>query len=288
MTVELRRDSLTATLEGGAHLSVASLRAGPRELLLAPEALPVAYRVHSARAGITLLHPWANRLGATAFSVAGRALRVAPDDPLAAHDATGLSIHGLAHPEGWRIERVGPSAARALALWPELPAFPFAHRLEVRFELRAGNRLTVATTLAAIGPAPVPVAFGWHPYFAAADPVLSLPERRRLDLDARGLPTGGSVLEGASAGLQPEQTLDDSFDGLPDGATWELRSTGAGLAVRHDRAFPSAQLFVPRDAPVVSFEPMTAPVDGLRTGHGLRLARPEAPYSAVFTISLAG
>jgi aldose 1-epimerase len=289
VSVELSREGLSAVLQGGPYLTIASLRAGTRELLVASEALPQAYCVHGQRAGITLLHPWANRLGADAFPVAERAVRVEPGDPLAARDPAGLPIHGLAHPSGWAVERLDASCARGLAQWPELPAFPFAHTVEVEVKLEAGSRLRISTTLRAAGAAPVPVAFGWHPYFAAAaEPVLSFPARRALALDAGGLPTGGVTDQAPAAGIRPQHALDDAFEEIAEGATWELQTGPARLAVQHHHGFPCAQVFVPRDAPVVSYEPMTAPVDALRTGRGLRLAQPGSSYSASFTVALAG
>jgi galactose mutarotase-like enzyme len=284
--MEITCGELSAAVEGGTFLSVSSLRHAGRELLVAPGALPAPYTVHGRRAGITLLHPWANRLGASGFEVAGRQLEIAPDDSLVARDGNGLPIHGLAHPSGWRLERLTGASARARADWPELAAFPFAHTVEVRLELVPAGRLTVATMLAPAGQAALPVSFGWHPYFAATEPVLRLPERRRLALDARGLPTGAAANVAAQTLSPPLPPLDDGFGAIEDGATWSVQTDGRRIAVRHDFGYPCAQVFAPPDADVVSLEPMTAPVDALRTGDGLPLARPGHAYTARFTITV--
>jgi hypothetical protein len=69
--------------------------------------MPEPYRVHGRRAGITLLHPWANRLGADRFSTPGAEVALAPGDKAVARDARGLPIHGLARAGAWTPEAIG-------------------------------------------------------------------------------------------------------------------------------------------------------------------------------------
>lgn len=279
--------TLAVTLIDGPYLTVASLRCAAREFLADPQMLPNPYRVHGERAGITLLHPWANRLGSDTFSVGERRVTIPVHDPLAARDPSGLPIHGLANPQGWSWESVGPLAARATASWPELKEFPFAHDLEVTVELHPPRELAVTTTLSA-RTTPVPVAFGWHPYFRAERAhqcTLSLPRRRSLALDATGLPTGAaSDQEPATISLDGI-SLDDGFAGVVDGSSFRLHAPPHVVEVRHEGGFDYAQVFAPLDAEVVSFEPMTAPTDALRTGRGLRFATPGEPYTARFTVA---
>ena len=45
-----------------------------------------------------------------------------------------------------------------------------------------------------------------------------------------------------------------------------------------------AQVFAPPDQPVICFEPMMAPVDALRSHHGLRGVPPGATASATFAL----
>jgi hypothetical protein len=48
--------------------------------------------------------------------------------------------------------------------------------------------------------------------------------------------------------------------------------------------YPFAQVFAPPTEDVVCFEPMTAPVNALATGHDLRFAAPRA--DATFRVSV--
>lgn len=285
--VELRRGDLTIAVTGGRHLTVASLEHRGRELLVAPAALPVPYRVHGARAGITLLYPWANRLTADAITVAGRRLRLLPSDPTVYRDSNGLAIHGLGSQTGWEVEPVGAAACRSALRAPAVAAFPFAHRVEVWIELEEPGQLVIETTLICEEDGPVPVAFGWHPYFhleRRSETELAMPRRRHLRLDARGVPTGRAVDENPERTLLGERRLDDSFCRIADGARFSFRTSAGAIDVVHERGYGSAQLFAPLDTPVLSLEPMTAPPDGLRTYAGLELARPGEPFSARFSI----
>jgi aldose 1-epimerase len=288
--VELRAGDLATTVTGGRHLTLASLEYHGRELLVAPAALPTPYRVHGARAGITLLHPWANRLSTDQITVAGRRLRLNSSDPCLYRDANGLAIHGLGSRSGWEIEPVGPAACRSSLSAPAVAAFPFAHRVDVWIELEEPGRLLIETTLTCEENAPVPAAFGWHPYFhldRRTEAALTLPRRRRLRLDARGVPTGRAVDENTETIILGERSLDDSFCRIADGAKFGFTSGDEVLEVVHERGYAAAQVFAPRDTPVLSLEPMTAPTDGLRTYAGLDLARPGEPFSARFSIRVA-
>jgi galactose mutarotase-like enzyme len=149
----------------------------------------------------------------------------------------------------------------------------------------------VATTLTAAEEPGVPIAFGWHPYFRArrsAASELRLPRLCHLQLDSCGLPTGRSDEQPATALPLHGRAFDDAFGGVAEGASLTLRTDDGLVEVRHEHGYPCAQIFAPIDAEVVSLEPMTAPVDALRSGEGLRLAPPGTPFTAGFTVRVAG
>jgi aldose 1-epimerase len=47
-----------------------------------------------------------------------------------------------------------------------------------------------------------------------------------------------------------------------------------------------AQVYAPEGSALIAFEPMTAPVDALSSGKGLRLVDPGQSFSAEFTIAV--
>src|SRR4051794_18870969 len=143
--------------------------------------------------GIPLLHPWANRLSRRHFSVAGREVTIGLEHTRP--DEHGLPMHGLlAAAPGWEVVRHEADALAARFGFAARAAFPFAHELELEATVREA-RLTVALTVSANGDAPVPIAFGFHPYLtlpgvARADWQVEIPVREQLRLDDRKIPTG--------------------------------------------------------------------------------------------------
>jgi aldose 1-epimerase len=243
--------------------------------------------------GIPLLHPWANRLGAWTYEAAGRAGELDRGSPLLRADEHGLPIHG-ALPAGapWRVVQATREALWAELDWAADPArmavFPFAHRVELRAAVE-GDALRIETTIVATGDAPVPVAFGFHPYLVPPGAPrerweLELPALAHLPLDDRGLPRGAREPRPAETFALADRTFDDLFalDALP--ARFAASDGTRRVAVEFERGFPYAQVFAPPSMAVVAFEPMTAPVDALRTHDGLRSVAPGERASAEFSI----
>jgi galactose mutarotase-like enzyme len=297
-SVRLEGGDLAVTIAAAELLEVRSLRHAGDELLVAAAALPPAATVHGRAAGITLLHPWANRLGRDAYAVGGVRAGLPAGDGAVARDANGLALHGLTAPPGaWRWEESG--ADRAVARLDHAGGvggsgspFPFPHTLRAAFALRA-TRLEITTTLTATGSVAVPVAFGWHPYLRLPGSTracwrLALPARRHLTLDAEGLPTGAHRDEPADEAPLGARTLDDGFDQLAPGAWLGLRDTVRRIRLRLLDGYPVAQVFAPPDADVVSLEPMTAPVNALVTGRGLSTVAPGESFRATFALDVRG
>jgi aldose 1-epimerase len=260
-------------LRGGDLFSVESFALDGLELLERPDPLPPAYRIHGQRAGITLLHPWANRIGHDTFTVAGHEARV--DETTAperiTRDGHGLIIHGILPRRPWQLERTGEASAAAHLDWGAEPAFPFAHRVEVRVELNsaseAGMTLSLDTVVSVTGTGEVPVSFGWHPYFRRRDgAVVHLPARSRLQADDRGLPRAELPREPAATIPLDGVDWDFGVTGLDPGATMTLTDSLHRVTVRFQAGYPHGQIFAPSDAPVLSLEPMTALTDALERG----------------------
>src|SRR3954468_6220641 len=175
--------------------------------------------------GIPLLYPWANRLSRTHFSLAGR--EVAIDLEQTRLDEQGLPMHGLlAAAPGWEVVRHEPGVLVARFEFAARDAFPFAHELELEATLRDAT-LTVAATVRASGDAPLPIAFGFHPYLRLpgverADWRVEIPVREQLRLDERNLPTGERVPVTVESGPLGERTFDDPYVAPPDGLPFVL------------------------------------------------------------------
>ncbi len=272
------------------------------EELLGTRGGPDAYAERQSTFGIPLLYPWANRLSAWDYELGGRRVELERSPLLKSDAATGLPIHGaMAACRQWRLVADGggsdPAVARAEAVLdygadPELlEVFPFPHRLRYTIELDA-QTLTVSLTVTPSSSTPVPIAFGFHPYIALPgsdrrDWEIELPVRRRAILDDRGIPNGRhqDLPAGELSGRLGGRTFDDSFDLLyGEPPRFAVADSRRRVEVRYSEGFPVAQVYAPEDSQLIAIEPMTAPIDALRSGDRLRLVEPGGSFSAAFAI----
>jgi aldose 1-epimerase len=259
-----------------------------------------AYVAERKTMGIPLLYPWANRLEGMRVEVAGREVVLDRISPPLRLDDNGLPMHGLlAGVPGWEIERherSGDSAVLAarfdLAAHPDLvAAFPFPHELLVEAHL-VGPRLTITTSVLASRDSPVPVAFGYHPYFVLPgvprdEWEIGVPVTEALRLDHLMLPTGETVMAHVADGPLGARTFDDAFVAPAGGAPFVLTGGGRRIEVAFDDAYPYAQVFAPAADDVVAYEPMTAPTNALASGTDLPVVPAGERFDATFTVTVA-
>jgi aldose 1-epimerase len=239
------------------------------------------WKVGGRTMALPLLAPWANRLSQWSYAFDGVEVGVRTS-PLVKSDEHGLPIHGtmIAQP-GWAIVREQADGFTARFAYDRddlLAAFPFPHDLEVDVRLDGGLRLETAVLARDRA---VPVSFGWHPYFRvdrAAD-ALGLPERRRVELDARGIPTGGEEQLPAQWGPLGDSVQDDHF-ALERDRTFRLGE----LELVFEEGYPFAQVFAPAGSEFVALEPMTARVNALVDGSAPRV-EPGGRFAATFRLS---
>ena len=297
-----RTHDLCVAFAPGAGMVGYSLTHRGDELLGLRGGLP-AYLEHGSSFGIPLLHPWANRLAGTSYTLGGRTVDLADGAAPVHLDGNGLPIHGvLAASPYWEESGRTPGGGTA-ALGAQLDyaaheelmaAFPFPHELHVQVELR-DDTLTVATILVSTGDVAVPVSFGWHPYLRLpglprAEWHVELPVRRRAILDGRGIPTGRSEAVAIEPGPLGDRTFDDHFIELDDRPTFVVAGGGRRIEVEFGEGYPYAQVYAPLgtgEEPYVCFEPMTAPVNALVSGEGLHSVAPGGSFRADFSVRVS-
>jgi galactose mutarotase-like enzyme len=209
------------------------------------------YVAERSTMGIPLLHPWANRLGARRFEVLGREVDLQAAEPPPSTDPDGLPIHGLlAAARGWQVVRRESSdeggaieARFDFAREGLLGAFPFPHELGIDVML-AGPTLTISTSVVATGDVPVPVSFGFHPYFQLpaldrADWEVEVPVRERLLLDDRMLPTGDRAAAAVESGRWARARSTTPTSRRPPVSASPSRAGDGGSTWRSDPVSPS-------------------------------------------------
>jgi aldose 1-epimerase len=293
--IAAREGDLVARFATRAGMVACSLRHRGEELLGIGGGLE-AYLRQGAVFGIPLLYPWANRLGGWSYEVLGRRVELDRDSPLLHGEEHGLPIHGaLAASSQWSVTALADDVLAAeldFAAHPDLLAvFPFPHGLGLEARIDPGQ-LTIATTVTAGEESAVPLSYGFHPYLSPPGTpreewLVELPALTHLLLDDRGLPTG------VAAECEPEtftlgdRTFDDSYALATSPGRFAVTGGGRRLEVELGSGYPYAQVFAPADQPVICFEPMTAPVDALRSHQGLRSVPAGGRGEATFAIAIA-
>jgi aldose 1-epimerase len=300
VTLSAPEQGLEASFAPGAGMVGCSLLHRGEELLGQRGGL-ARYVAARSTMGIPLLHPWANRLGARRFEVAGREVDVNAADPPAAEDPNGLPIHGfMSAAPGWRVSRRDATGDGGTLVADFdfasdaglMGAFPFPHELTIEASL-TGPALTIATTVRASGDTAVPISFGYHPYFRLpgvdrADWEIEIPVRERLLLDDRMLPTGEREAMEVPGGPLGSRTFDDAYVAPPVAAPFTVAGGGRQIAVAFDSGFPYAQVYAPADDDVIALEPMTAATNALVAGGSdLTLLEPGESYRASFSVTVS-
>ncbi len=291
----LQAGDIQAAFVPDAGLVGCSLRHRGEELLGQRGGLE-AYVAERKTMGIPLLYPWANRLSRRRFAVAGREIVIDPETTPLRLDATGLPMHGLlTAARGWRVARHDDAGLAARFDWAAhdslLAAFPFPHELTFEATLD-GTTLTIETTVRASGDTPVPVAFGFHPYFRLPGLTrdewnVEIPVRERLVLDSAMLPTGDREPVRVEPGRLGSRTFDDAYVAPPAGAPFALEGGGRRIELRFEAGYPFSQVFAPPGDALIAFEPMTAPTNALVDGGPeLTLLAPGESYRAAFSVTV--
>ena len=269
----------------------ASLRHRGEQVLRRVDDLQTA-AAKGSTAGIPLLHPWANRLEGMRYGAAGREVQLDAASPMLHLDVHGLPMHGVPWSRlEWEPIESQRNRLSARLEWSRkdlLDIFPFPHRIELTATLCA-EALTLETTLIAGPDGPVPVSFGFHPYFGIPDVPrakwqLGLPAMHRLLLDERGIPSGAEESWNRFDSELGERSFDDGFALLDACPSFHLTGGGRRITVELLAGYPYAQVFAPNQQEFVAIEPMTAPTNALASGHGLRVLAPRERFAAAFRV----
>ncbi|HEY5045225.1 MAG TPA: aldose 1-epimerase [Solirubrobacteraceae bacterium] len=295
------RSGLDATFVPGAGMLCCSLRHRGEELLAQNDGV-AAYAQYGKTMGIPLLYPWANRLAAFDYSVAGRTVQVPHDRSRIALDDNGLPIHGVIGGQlEWKLTDTPGPDARSLAArltWSEsepqlFELFPFRHNLLYEARLVDG-RLEIEVIVHACGADIVPLAFGFHPYLSPAGVpreqwLIELPAMRHLALDPNQIPIGPDPTDADQASSAQrfelgEREFDDGFDSVAEPARFSVAAGDRRIELEFLHGYPCAQVYAPLTGAFICFEPMTAPANALRSGDGLPLLNPGERYRAGFSL----
>jgi aldose 1-epimerase len=230
-----------------------------------------------------VLAPWPNRLGDGRYTFRGETFQAALNEPERAN-----AIHGLVRWRPWACVAEGDDAVELACVVTPEPGYPCRLALGVEYRL-GGDGLTVTATAVNRSATTAPFGIGFHPYLTVGTPTvdsasLTMPARRRLVMDERGLPVGDATVAGTDHDFVAGRpigalVLDTAFTDLirdDDGrARVHLGAEGDAVTIWVDASFRCLMAFTGDTLPAarrrqgIAIEPMTCPPDALRTGTDL-------------------
>lgn len=190
------------------------------------------------------------------------------------------AIHGLLYNAVFTVKEMGSTGDSAFVLLEynyagDDPGFPFPYRMQVCRTLQEGGRLHSVTSVTNKHSSPIPIADGWHPYFAPGetidDCVLTFNCRQKLAYGEDLMPAGGFIsderfLNGCSlANLE----LDTAFV-PPEGerATCTLQNNKVRLTVEAGENYPYLQFYTPPGRKSIAIENLSSAPDSFNNGVG--------------------
>jgi aldose 1-epimerase len=296
---------------------VYEFKVGNKDVLIPPDSFKAYIKGRALGRGIPFMAPYTNRIDREYYYFQGKKylLNDALGNVLRA-SATNYPIHGLlTYDTRWEVVKTGGSEAKGAFItsrlefyrYPDLMSqFPFAHVYEITYRLKSGM-LECTTQVTNVGSAPMPVHFGYHPYFRPDGPreqwTLSLSARLHWVVTGGLIPTGeteptGHYLPGATNTLTLGTTfIDGGFSDLVRGANglayfW-VRGKTRKISVVFGRGFDYAIVYAPLDVTMVCIEPQTGPTNAFNLAHegrfkDLIVLEPDRIFTATYWIIPTG
>lgn len=242
-----------------------------------------------------VLVPWPNRIGGGRYRWDGEEFRLPLTEP-----EKGNAIHGLLRWTSWQVvEQQEDRVLLGVTLWPQ-PGYPFHLRVRVEYALGAAG-LAVAVVARNVGGGTAPYGVGQHPYLTVGtdpvdDAVLTLPARKWLPADDRGMPAAAEPVAGSRFDFRTPRAVGAQH---LDTAFAELERDSSGLAavrlahpsgshgtdlwlgegVEFVQVYTGDTLPEPARRKGIAVEPMSCPADAFRSRAGLVELEPGAEHA---------
>ena len=295
--IELSNGNISSKIVVNIGNTLFSLCKGKEEIIYFPFTLE-EYKMNAKLAGNPFMHPWANRLVGDYIHLQN-GQHTFPEEykSLLYRDGNGLPLHGLLFKsDKWKtIEKSNTSHTALFDFNTEdlLAIFPYQHSIQLKHELKE-NALIIETILFNHDEKPMPISFGFHPYFVIdpskrADYRLTIPAEDVMEVNEVMIPSGKFSSKATRWRFSHDKihlkgtAFDDGFQHLKRNEENEAVFALNELKVVMDKNYPFAQIYAPdnRDKPYVCIEPMTASTNALNHNVG-PLLKPAETFRAVF------
>ena len=233
-----------------------------------------------------LLFPFPNRLDRGQYSWQGKTYQFPINNA-----ATENAIHGFVRDEAFYVVKIELGLEYALIQCRfdydgSRPYYPFPFTLDVTFKIQNNGQFALKTSCLNRHSAPIPIGFGWHPYFKLTEKSdahqMRLPVSSMVEINERMIPTGAQThyTHFYRRKLVADTFLDNCFQAGTHGTYKMLLEHGTQNLIVSANAgqFPFFQVFTPPHRESIALEPMSCNVDALNNGDGLDILHPQETW----------
>lgn len=214
----------------------------------------------------------------------------------------GCAIHGLLYNEPFTVSNTWANQTSAgVSLFFDYNAtdsgYPFFFRCEVTYELKAGNLLSLTTSISNKSEKAIPLMDGWHPYFTFGSSInniaLQFNSSNIIEFDETLVPTGALTPYNS---FNTFKKIGDTF--FDNCFTLNNDSTAAACILKDEQQklqieiwanenYPYLQIYTPPHRQSIAVENLSAAPDAFNNGMGTILLEPEASvqFAAMYKIS---
>jgi len=161
--------------------------------------------------------------------------------------------------------------------------YPFEYTIQLQWELKPNNCLSVTTSITHQNEGPIPYADGWHPYFTLGGPIdqcqLQFDANTQLEFNEALIPTGKKIKDTRFEQKHSLENifLDNSFELNPNGKCI-LNNQFLQLEVVPDQHYPILQVYTPPHRNSIAIENLSGAPDNFNNGIGLLRLLPNKQY----------
>lgn len=209
------------------------------------------------------------------------------------------AIHGLLFDAPFQLQSSHSSADSASITLAhtyrsEDNGYPFAYQIQVRYTLEANGKLHIRSQVRNLSDSIIPIADGWHPYFAVDGDMASwqlfIRSQQQLAFNNHMLPTGETIASNPFAQSAPiaQTELDNCFVLTPDFAQPAviLKGERVQLSITPEASYPFVQAYTPPARDSIALENLSSAPDAFNNQIGLIQLAPQQTQEFVTVYQL--
>ena len=192
------------------------------------------------------------------------------------------AIHGLIFDAPFQLRSSHSNASSASVTLAHTyrsddSGYPFAYRIQITYTLENHGKLRISSQVTNLSDSPIPIADGWHPYFAVdgdmANWRLCIRSRQQLTFNERMLPTGETINSNPFAHSTPiaQTELDNCFvltDDFSQPAVI-LQGERIQLSITPEASYPFVQAYTPPQRDSIALENLSSAPNAFNNHIGL-------------------